>query len=153
MMYVAKFDTAWHTILYSHIIDYLDCVVRHRYGLAFGRSYRSPCWHLEYLMTSTAIVWSDVQCIECSWNLCLVASSYVISLPILHSRVLNFLPNNICLQDTTGCTPDILLNELISTTTRFNISIVNLFGYLSNGVSLWIALSLSMTNRIAFSAL
>ena len=41
MMYVTKFDPAWYTILYSYIIDYLDLVVRHRYMLAFGRSYHS----------------------------------------------------------------------------------------------------------------
>ena len=35
-----------------------------------------------------------------------------------------------------GCSPDFLLNELMSTTTRFNILIVNLFGYLSKEFSL-----------------
>ena len=89
-------------------------------------------------MTNTAIIWSNVQRIECSWICCLVkaGTSYTItSLPILHNGVLNILLNNICLGDITGCTPNFLLNELISTVTRFTISIVSLLGNFLNSVS------------------
>ena len=72
---------------------------------------------------------------------------------ILHNGVLNFFPNIICLGDITECTPDYLLNELVSTVVCFVIYIVSLHGYFVNGVSHCIAISLSFTNLIIFLAL
>ena len=69
-------------------------------------------------------------------HLLLAVTLYAItSLPILHNGVLYFLPNNICLGDITGCTPDFLLNELISIVTCSTISIVSLLRNFLNGVS------------------
>ena len=107
-------------------------------------------------MTSTSIIWSNIQCIECSrFDLLLLdCTSYTnTSSPIIHNGVLNFFPRIICLGDITECTPVLLLNELISTVAHFVISIVSLFGYILNGVSYCIDLTLFFTNLIAFSAL
>ena len=86
--------------------------------------------------------------------LLLALTSYAnTSSPILYKGVLNFFPNIICLGDSTECTPDFLLNDLISIVARVVISIVSLLEYFVDCVSDCIDLSLSFTNLIAFSTL
>ena len=80
-------------------------------------------------------IYNAKNALGCAVILLDVTSYAITNDPIFHSGVLNFFPNINCLGDITGCTPDFLLKELISTVTRFTISIVSLFGNFVNGVS------------------